>query len=85
MLLSDVVLLVNIALQCSENVSFFHNVVSASTFNVQEGCVGDTVFVGGCVTVPWGYSEIFEFLSKYDDGLFTEKRILRGGRTKVRG
>lgn len=84
-LLGDIIFLVHIALQRSEDVSFLHDIVSASTFYVEKGLVGDAVFVSGCATAPWGYSEIFEFFSKYDDGLFAEKRVLRGGRTKVRG
>lgn len=84
-LLGDIVLLVNVALQRSEDVSFLHDILSASTFYVEKGWVGDALFVGGCVAALWGYSEIFEFLSKYDDGLFGQKWVLSGGGTKVRG
>ena len=85
MLLSDVVLLVNVALKSSEYVSFLHDILPASTLYVEKGWVGDALFIGGCAAALWGYSEIFEFLSKYDDGLFAQKRVLRGGRTKVGG
>ena len=84
-LLSDIVLLVDIALQRGENVSFLHDILSTSTFDVEEGCVGNAVFVGGCVTALWRYSKILEFLSEHDDGLFAEKGILGGRGTKVRG
>lgn len=84
-LLGDIVLLVNVALQRSEDVSFLHDILSASTFYVEKGWVGDALFVGGRIAALWGYSEIFEFLSKYDDGLFGQKWVLSGGGTKVRG
>lgn len=85
MLLGDIVLLVDVALQRSEDISFLHDILSASSLYVEKGWVGNALFVGGCVAAPWGYSEIFEFLSKYDNGLFAQEWILRGGRTKVRG
>lgn len=69
MLLSDVVFLVNVALQGGEDISFLHDILPASTLYVEKGYVGDTLFVGGCIAVIWGYSEIFEFFSKHDDGL----------------
>lgn len=85
MLLGDIVLLVDVALQRSEDISFLHDILSAPSLYVEKGWVGDALFVGGCGAAPWGYSEIFEFLTKYDNGLFAQEWILRGGRTKVRG
>lgn len=85
MLFGDIVFLVNVALQRSEDIPLLHDVLSASAFHVEKRLVGIAMFVGGGVTAPWGYSEIFEFFSKYNDGLFAEKWILRGGRTKIRG
>lgn len=84
-LLRNVVLLVNIPLKRSKYISLLHDVLPASTLYLEEGGVGDALFVGGCAIILWRYSEIFEFFSKHDDGLFAQKWVLRGGRAKVGG
>lgn len=84
-LFGNVVLLVDVALQRSEDVSFLHDVLTASTFHVEEGLVGIALFIGSCVAVLWGDGEIFQFFSKYDNGLFAQEWVLRGGRTEVGG
>lgn len=85
MLFSDVVFLVNVALQRGEDISLLHDILSASTFDVEKGLVGVSVFVGSGSGVNWGYGKVFELLSEDDDGLLAEQWVLRSGRTKVRG
>lgn len=85
MLFSDVVFLVNVALQRGEDISLLHDILSASTFDVEKGLVGVSVFVGSGGGVLWGYGKVFELLPEDDDGLLAEQRVLRGGGTKVRG
>jgi len=45
-------------------------------FNAQQGFVGYPIVVRWGSSIFWGYREIFEFLSKNDDGLFREQWVL---------
>jgi len=68
-LFGNVVLLVDVALQRSEDVSFLHDVLTASTFHVEEGLVGIALFASLCLAtevdnkpitqaeVPTGWAE----------------------------
>lgn len=84
MLLSDIVFLVNIPLQCSEDVPLLDQVVSTFALDVKELVVRLAVRICACATGIVGrYGEIFQFFTEDDDGLLGVQGILR--RERVAG
>jgi hypothetical protein len=70
MLLSNVILLVNVALQSSEDVAFLHEVFPAFPFDLEQAFVGDPIGVCRDFSVFRRYRKVFQLFPKNDDGLF---------------
>lgn len=83
MLLRNVVLLVDIALERGEDVTLVEEKVSASALNIQQGIVRDATRVRRRFAVFGWDGEVLKLFTEDDDRLFREEGILRLGGTKV--
>jgi hypothetical protein len=83
MLLSNVIFLIDVTLESSENISLLHEVFTALALDLEQGLVCNSVFVRRRLAVFGWYREIFEFFSEDNDGLLRKKGILRGLRSKI--
>lgn len=70
-LFGDVVFPVHVPLQCSKDTLFLHQILAAFSFDTQEGIVGDTVCVGGSVSIFRRNRKVLELFAEDYNSLFT--------------
>ena len=62
MLLRNIILLMEIVLQGSEDIPCLDNVLTTLPFDVEKCWVSNAVLIGQCSTVLWGNDEVLKFL-----------------------
>ncbi len=61
MLLRNIVLLVDIALQCSKDAPLFEKVLATITLKVKHALVGDSIHICGSLATFGRYGKILQF------------------------
>lgn len=84
MLLRNVVLLVNVPLESSEDVTLLHEVLAAVPLDGKQTLVRKSVCVCHCISTLGRDGEVLELLAQHDDRLFGQQRILCGCGVEVR-
>lgn len=85
MLFGDVILLVDVPLQCGENVPLVQQIVSALPFQIQQSIIGNPVGIRRSVSVLWRYGKVLKLFAKNYDRLLRQQRVLGRRGTEVRG
>lgn len=70
MLLRNIILFMDIALQGSEDIPLLDNALTTSPFDFEKCWVRNAVLIGQCLTVLWRNGEVLKFLPENYDGLF---------------
>ena len=83
MLLGNIVFLVHVPLQRGEDILFIHEVIARSPFNVRQWLVRQPILVSRSVCFFGWDGKVLELLSKYNNGLLREKRVLRSCRPEI--
>ena len=82
-LLGEVVLLVDVALEGGEDVALVEEVLATVALEVEQRLVGDAARVGALGAVLGRDGEVLELLAEDDDRLLRQERVLRRRRAKV--
>lgn len=76
MLFSNIVLLVNVSLERSKDITLFHDILSTLVLDIKKRLVGGAMFISQSLSFFWRYSKVFQFLAKHDDSLLGKEWIL---------
>lgn len=76
MLLGDIILLADIALQSGEDVTFMQEIFSTLTFDIKQFIISNAVGVGSSLSVLRRDREVFKFFSEDNDSLLGQKGVL---------
>lgn len=81
MLLSNIVLLIHIPLQCCENIPLAHKIIPRPPLNLCQRLSREPILLNLCRAILRWNREILKFLSKNDNCLLGYQWVLRRGRT----
>lgn len=82
MLLSNIILLIHIPLQCGENIPLAHKIIPRPPLNLYQRLSREAILLDLRRAIFGWNREILEFLTKNDDCLLGYQWVLRRGRTR---